>query len=125
VTGEGCFLINILKNKTGFSVSLKFTVGQHSRDAELIKSLINYLGCGQIYLRSNKDAVDFVVSRYSDISEKIIPFFDKYTIKGTKVKDLEDFKRVADIMKKKEHLTPEGLKQIRLIKAGTNSKRKN
>jgi hypothetical protein len=125
VSGEGCFYIQIFKDhtKTGFTVRLRFGIGQHSRDAELLKSLINYLGCGQCYPRSNQEAIDFYVTRYSDITNNIIPFFEKYRIEGVKYLDYEDFKRAVNIMKVKSHLTEKGLEEIRLIKAGMNKGR--
>jgi hypothetical protein len=55
--------------------------------------------------------------------EKIIPFFEKYPVEGVKGKDFEDFKCGADILKKKAHLTVEGLDQILKIKAGMNTGR--
>jgi hypothetical protein len=67
--------------------------------------------------------VIFKVTSYSDISEKIIPFFNKYPILGVKLKDFEDFKKVANLMEKRLHLTPEGLDQIKKIKLGMNRKR--
>jgi hypothetical protein len=42
---------------------------------------------------------------------------------GVKKDDFEDFCKVVDIMKVGGHLTPEGLEEIRKIKAGMNSLR--
>jgi hypothetical protein len=67
--------------------------------------------------------VIFKVTSYSDISEKIIPFFNKYPVLGVKSKDFEDFKKVANLMEKRLHLTPEGLDQIKKMKLGMNRKR--
>lgn len=64
-----------------------------------------------------------MVSRYSDISEKIIPLFNKYPIAGVKLLDFADFCKVAELMKAGQHLTKEGLAEIKLIKAGMNSGR--
>ena len=52
-SGECCFYVNISKNKThrlGESVTLSFRLTQHSRDAKLIKSLVEYFGCGNSLL---------------------------------------------------------------------------
>ena len=122
ISGEGCFFINIKPSthKSGYQVLLVFQVSQHSRDEQLMKSLISYFGCGHITSRNNKNYVEFVVTRFEYLFEKVIPFFDKYQIIGVKSKDYSDFKKVAELMKNKAHLTPEGLDQIRLIKAGMN-----
>jgi hypothetical protein len=34
---------------------------------------------------------DFIVGRLSDLTEKMIPFFETYPILGVKAKDFEDF----------------------------------
>jgi hypothetical protein len=120
-SGEGCFLINIYKSQTklGESVKLNFNLLQHYRDSELIKSFEKYLGCGSTY-KLSEDAIIFIVTRISDILEKIIPFFDKYKIIGEKV---QDFKLTAELMKDKAHLTYECLENIRKIKIGMNKGR--
>ena len=53
-------------------------------------------------------------------SDKIIPFFEKYPIKGVKALDYADFCKVAELMKNKAHLTEHGLEEIRKIKSGMN-----
>ena len=60
---------------------------------------------------------------FSDINNKIIPFFIKYKIGGVKERDFLDFCRASDIIKAKGHLTPEGLKEISEIRGGMNRKR--
>ena len=62
------------KTTTGFTVQLKFQLTQHSRDKQLMEYLIAYLECGRYEARSkNIQAGNFVVSKLSDITEKIIP----------------------------------------------------
>lgn len=104
-------------------VRLRFQITQHSRDVALMSSLVKYFDCGVYFANPARDAGDFVVTRFSDIHEKIIPFFNKYPIVGVKAKDFSDFKQVMDIMKVKGHLTPVGLEQILKIKAGMNTGR--
>jgi hypothetical protein len=69
IDGEGSFLVAIQKSttKTGLGVSLRFTLTQHSRDEALLKSLVDYLGCGRYYLVSDRDEGYFIVSSFSDI----------------------------------------------------------
>jgi len=71
----------------------------------------------------NRDFGEMIVTRFSDIESKIIPFFDKYPILGVKLLDYTDFKRVVKLMKNKVHLTGEGLEQIKQIKSGMNRDR--
>ena len=87
-----------------------------------MRTIAAYLGCGKI----NKDfkATYLVVQRLPDIIKTVIPLFDKYQLEGSKVKDYIDFKRIADLMVKKAHLTKEGLNKIREIKDGMNKKKR-
>jgi hypothetical protein len=48
--------------------------GEGTRDAELMKSLVNYFNCGNYYPTSTGEYGEFVVKKLSDINEKIIPF---------------------------------------------------
>ena len=117
VSGEGNFMIRLFNsptNKLGYQVGLRFQITQHNKDKLLMENLINYFGCG--YLSVRKDIIDFHVTKFSDIIEKIIPFFNKYPILGVKKKDFEDFKLVASMIKDKKHLTEEGLSKIKEIK---------
>lgn len=61
--------------KLGSTVGLKFQLTQHARDQDLMKQIIEYLGCGLYKLRPNKSVGDFFVIKFIDIKFKIIPFF--------------------------------------------------
>jgi len=122
----------------GVQVQLRFRLTQHSRDEQLMKSLVGYLGCGSYYSSPDgREYGDLIVTKFKDITpwrrnkaparfragaraEKIIPFFDKYPVKGVKSLDYADFKRAIEIIKFKGHLTVDGLEEIRKIKAGMN-----
>ena len=119
---EGCFYIILRKSlchKLKTQIRLKFILTQNCRDAALLKSLVQFFGCGSFRPSSN-NCVNYDVEKFSDISTKIIPFFDKYPLQGAKVLDFKDFKKVANFMENKEHLTQEGLEQIKQIKSGMN-----
>lgn len=126
VSGEGCFSSSIKKSPTsklGETSWLRFIVTQHKRDQGLMNSFVNFFGgCGKI----NQDTrtVYYVVQKLSDLTDIIIPFFAQYSLQGVKVKDFEDFTRVAKLMESRAHLTKEGLEEIRKIKDGMNTLRK-
>lgn len=87
VDGEGCFLIKIKKSithKLGYQICLVFQIGQHIRDAELVKSFVEYLQAGTLIFIKNQPLVIYEVTKFSDIEEKIIPFFKKYPWQGVK-----------------------------------------
>ena len=114
VSAEGCFRVSLIKttsSQLGYWVQLSFELTQHTRDIELINSLTEYLDCGQTTVYNDHNFIKYVVSNISDIMGKIIPFFDKYSIRGVKSKNYEDFKQVALIVKDKKHLTPYPLRR--------------
>ena len=104
-------------------VLLIFYLTQHHRDGELMERLVSYFECGRYSLRKNKLAGDFEVTKFSDITHKIIPFFSKYPIEGVKHEDFLDFCIVAELIKNKAHLTMEGIEEIRKIKSRMNRAR--
>lgn len=124
--GDGCFLVHVQnssKSKLGKTVRLRFQIVQHSRDAELIKSLKNYFNCGEYISEVVREVGYFRVEKFSDTKDKIIPFFQKYSLQGIKNLDFMDFVKVSELMKIKAHLTPEGLNQILEIKSNMNTGR--
>lgn len=117
-TGEGSFLIDISKSsayKLGSNAKLTFQVSQHVKDELLLKSLIKYLDCGN-YLDKG-DVGNFIVTKFSDNYDKIIPLFKTYPLLGEKVIDYVAWVKVAEIIKSKAHLTQGGLDVILNIKA--------
>jgi len=91
-SGKGCFFVNINKLKTGnFVAKLVFQLTQYSGVELLLKSFIEYFSAGNYFTKSNKPVGDFIVTKFSDIIEKIIPFFKKYPIEGTKASDYAKF----------------------------------
>lgn len=124
-SAEGCFLINIRKaldNKIGYSIYLRVSVNQHIRDRLLLKALTNVINCGNVYKHS-KDAIVYMVFKFEDINNKIIPLFNEYDIKGIKSLDFQDFCEAAKLINEKIHLTEQGLKKIILIKSKMNKAR--
>jgi hypothetical protein len=126
VSGEGCFLIQTSKSNThklGISVALNFFVVLNIRDSYLLASFSQVFGCGSFKIVEKSGIVNFSVRNFSDITDKIIPFFEEYNIQGVKAKDFNDFKEASILMKSKLHLTKEGLDKILLIKSRMNFNR--
>jgi hypothetical protein len=81
-----------------------------------MENLINYFNCGSVYKEKNRELVKFYASKSLDIHEKIIPFFQKYPFQGYKLLSYKKFCKVGELMKKKAHLTQEGINEILEIK---------
>lgn len=97
-----------------------FKISQHIRDDKLIRSLVDFLGCGNVSV--HKDAVYFEVTSFIDLYQKILPFFQTHLLPpakaGVKPQDYLYFVSVLELMKDKLHLTESGLEQIRNIALG-------
>jgi hypothetical protein len=101
---------------------MTFSVSQHVRDEFLLSKFIEYLGCGSISKATSRpNSVTFIIRKFKDINEKVIPFFKSYPLQGVKAMDWRDFCEIAKIVEDKSHLTPEGLKKIKSLKSGMNA----
>lgn len=124
VSGEGSF--SVYTTSDDKYVSLSFRVSQHNKDKQLLKSFVDFFGCGGFnYHNKGNKAVIFVTRKFEDINAKIIPLFNEYKIKGVKYKDFKDWTLVAKMIESKSHLTTEGYKEICKIKENMNSYRKS
>jgi len=104
---------------------LTFSVSQHIRDLLLLKQIKNYLGCGIIeQISTRPNFAVFVVYKFNDTFDKILPFFESNLLLGSKRLDYLDFQSVANMMKEKAHLTEKGINKIFQIKSGMNTGRK-
>jgi len=90
-----------------------------------MNNIVNYLDCGNIFINNPRESVDYYVEKFSDLTEKIIPFFENYPIIGVKNLDFKDFCSVSSLMKEKKHLTALWLKKIRGIKENMNKDRRS
>lgn len=105
------------------SVALNFFVVQNIRDCYLLESFVQFFGCGSFSIVEKSAVGTFAVRNFSHIIETIIPFFEQYSILGTKFKDFEEFKEASLLIKSKSHLTKEGLDKIILMKSRMNFNR--
>jgi hypothetical protein len=123
-SGEGSFGVKVRNSNENSKavVELIFQINQHVRDKQLITYIAEYLGCGNIYKHS-ENAIVYRVSKRSDLTEIIIPFFEKYPILGIKALDFKDFCYISELIKNKVHHNKEGIDQILRIKAKMNSGR--
>jgi hypothetical protein len=84
---------------------------------ELIKNY--FKGIGSI-TKAGKDGILYRVASLQDLTNIVIPHFDKFPLITQKKADFELFKKVVELMNRKEHLTIEGLQQIVAIKVSMN-----
>ena len=123
IDGEGSFTIIIDKNKVrklGWRVQLKFQIGLHKKDLNILCLLQQYLGgIGSIHSTSNRDVVNYSIDSIGDLN-KLIIHLEKYPLLTQKAADFILFKKAVGLFKDKAHLTVEGLEKIVNIKASMN-----
>ena len=116
-SGEGNFSVSLDK---GTYKSLLFKITQHKIDEELLIAIKEYFNCGYCYLRKAENIVDFKVTKFSDITEIIIPFFINNPILGVKYLDFKDWCLVSEIVKKRGHKLEENILKIKEIQKAMN-----
>lgn len=130
-TGEGHFSVYIGKprgKKLNVSVEISFVLTQHTRDKQLMESLVKFFGFttwGNYYLRSSEEGCDYKCTNLLDNYEKIIPFFKEYKIRGAKLQEFQDWCQIVELVKNKAHLTSEGHEEIKQIKSRMNRQRQS
>lgn len=123
VDGEGCFSVTINKKYKDIpEVRLIFEIELREDDEPILMKIKELLKCGNIYrleyerYEKWRPHVKYEVSNFNDISGIIIPFFQRYPLQAKKRKQFEYFCQVAEIIKSKEHLKPEGILKIQALK---------
>src|SRR5713101_6258863 len=123
VDGEGCFYVGINPHSEmscQFQVLPEFAVVQHRRDIQLLHALKRFFGCGVV--RTNHgERMAYRVRGLDHLNERIIHFFEKHPLKSKKRVDFAKFRRVLQLMTKREHLESEGIEKIRAIAKRMNT----
>ena len=120
---EGSFMIMLRKSpraSTGWKIELNFTINLYKKDVKLLKYIQEYFGGVGRISKERNGCCDFTVNSLDQIVTVIIPHFDKHSLITQKLADYLLFRKAAMIMKKGEHLTLEGLKNIINFRASMN-----
>jgi hypothetical protein len=80
------------KNKIGWTVKARFTIGLHKKDKSILELIKCHLGnVGNIYKQS-KDSIQYRIDSLREIYNVLIPHFDKYPLITQKKADFLLFK---------------------------------
>lgn len=141
VDGEGCFSIGFVKQpdrterrrirrgyRTGFQIAHEFAVVQGERSIASLEALREFFRVGGIYINRRYDNHKEHLYRYSvtkrkDLSNVIIPFFERYRLRTAKNDDFRLFAECVRRMQKDEHLTNEGAIRIALMTERMNHRK--
>ena len=130
VDGEGCFQISIIKNqrtKFGWQIFPEFVVTQNEKSLNSLCLLKKYFECGGIFINRRKNNHKENLYRYcvrsiTDLSEKIIPFFEENRLKTAKENNFKLFSKVVRMLVKQKHFKLEGIIEIAKIVQRMNRK---
>ena len=122
VDGEGCFSVPIQRNSAtlGWQVQPQFVVVQGASSLSALELIQDFFRCGRINVNERRDnhrepLYRFVVRRFSDLEEIIVPFFSAHPLRTAKRQNFEKFVEVLELMKQRRHLTPAGLIEVAQI----------
>ena len=126
--GEGSFTVYIRDTnkpsnvKRRVRVEPRFYLKLIEKDRSVLDELREFFGCGNVYFqrdnrKNHQHCYRFEVTNRKDLEEIIIPFFRRNKLKfPSKWKDFIIFCDLMNRIKKCEHLTDRGLKNLYLIK---------
>lgn len=121
---EGCFSCTIRKNPKAIDrywVEVRFSIGLHNKDLELLKLIKNYFnGVGNIVIDEKRNRAEFRVSSLTDIMTIILPHFNKYPLITQKLADFLLFKNIVEIKNKNKSLTDSNFIEILGLKSALN-----
>ena len=109
--------LKVVTQKVADVFNLVFKWLYIKRTYALLEQIQSFFGVGANH---GNDSVQFRVGSLVDL-KVIINHFDKYPLLSQKLGDFQLFRRVVEIMMRKEHLTPGGLQQIVNIRASINN----
>jgi len=141
VDGEGCFTINFVKQpdrketdrirrgyKIGVQVSHEFAVTQGESSLDSLKEMRKFFGVGNLFPNQRHDnhkenLYRFVVRNRKDLTNVIVPFFERYPLKTVKNKNFKLFVKCLRKINKGDHLTKKGMIKIAKLSEQMNSKK--
>ena len=127
VDGEGSFTVYVRDPEKPsanrrVTVEPKFYIKLIERDKEILDSLQKFFGCGTVYFQKDNRPNHQYCYRYEvfnreELFQKIIPFFKKHLPKfPSKKLDFLIFCQIMEMIKRKEHLTESGLRELFKLK---------
>ena len=123
VDGEGCFFVGINRHpdmRAGIQVLPEFTVVQHHRDVQVLYALKRFFGCGVVRV-NHGDRLAYRVRSIQHLKERILPFFERHSLKSKKRVDFMRFREALMLMDRGEHLNQQGIEKIRKLASGMNT----
>ena len=117
IEGEGSFTVSIKKHPTakfGFYVDPEFFLYQHESGRPILELAKRVFQTGRIYPKpGNPKVLTFAITARRGLSEKVIPFVERYLMPFSCKRDtISLFREILEMMERKVHRTPKGLVRI-------------
>jgi len=116
IEGEGSLCISIKEHKQsrfGYLVDPEFFIYQHKARRGLLELAGNVFETGRITPKSGyEDVLVFSIVSRRLITERVLPFYERYMAFSCKKRDYQLFREVLMAMAIKRHLDPHGLVEI-------------
>ena len=115
VDGEGCFTVSFSfrkKLKVGIETRPSFSTSLNERDLDLLKQIHGYFKCGAIRYSRTDRTYKYETRSVEDISNYVIPHFERYPLQGGKSRDFELFKVICFKVRANHHISGKHLSAI-------------
>ena len=104
----------------GYNVTPEFKIELHNRDSYLLREIHAFFRVGSFSEYEDLNKVIYSVQSYRDLSNVIIPHFDKYPLITQKQADYLLFKQAIELLNLKSQSDIDGIQSIIGLKASMN-----
>jgi len=124
VDGEGCFYLTYRSeiryerpgNPKYFRWTPYFAINIRKDDREILEKIKNTLNCGSIYMLKRGEMAHYIIQNLDDLYTKVLPFFNRYSLRAKKRHDFELWSKALWIMyekkRNKTRCSPEDHKKL-------------
>ena len=124
IDGEGYFSVQARKRLLvdgyyAHAVDFVFGVQLQEKDKEILYTLKNFFGCGNVSFKPSQkknwsNCYEYRVTSATDIRDKIVPFFESHLLKfPSKKKSFDGFCELLELAKARKHLSNKGLAMVK------------
>ena len=112
----------------GWQVQPAFAVVQAESSRDVLDGLVDFFGCGGVYVNRRRDNHTEDIFRYCvnwrvELRDVIIPFFIEHPLRTSKAENFRKFALIIEMMEEGKHLTIEGLAAIASISETMNRRK--
>ena len=124
VDGEGCFCVSFQpsqRHRLGWEVRPSFSVSQNADRAQLLYVIHERWECGTIRPDRSDSTLKYEVRNIRDLSNVVLPHFERFPLLSSKQQDLELFGLVCAAIVDGRHRATSGFVEIEKVAMRMNS----